>query len=319
MKNKILALIAIFLALVFVNNSSMLSFRPAGKPLLLAHRGLGQTYSTEGMTNDTNTAERIFEPEHPYIENTLPSMEAAFAYGADVAELDIHPTTDGQFAVFHDWTLEYRTDGQGVTREQSMSYLKTLDVGYGYTADHGQSYPFRGQGIGMMPTLDEVLTHFPDREFLIHIKSNDPQEGELLADYLERMPESRQRQMSVYGGDKPIAVLQERLPELRVLSYATLKSALLSYMAVGWTGYVPEACRNTELHIPIKYAWLLWGWPDLFLTRMDAVNTRVILVGGNGTFSEGIDSASDLKALPDNYTGGIWTDRIDRIGPIYYK
>ena len=32
-----------------------------------------------------------------------------------------------------------------------------------------------------MPTLDEVLSAFPDKELLINIKSNDPEEGELLA------------------------------------------------------------------------------------------------------------------------------------------
>jgi hypothetical protein len=31
--------------------------------------------------------------------------------------------------------------------------------------------PFRGKGVGLMPSLDEVLTRFPDREFLIDIKS----------------------------------------------------------------------------------------------------------------------------------------------------
>ena len=48
-------------------------------------------------------------------------MQAGFAAGADVVELDVHPTTDGEFAVFHDWTLDCRTDGHGVTREHSMA------------------------------------------------------------------------------------------------------------------------------------------------------------------------------------------------------
>jgi len=55
------------------------------------------------------------------LENTLDSMAAAFELGADVVELDIHPTTDGQFAVFHDWTIDCRTNGKGVTRKQSMA------------------------------------------------------------------------------------------------------------------------------------------------------------------------------------------------------
>jgi glycerophosphoryl diester phosphodiesterase len=52
---------------------------------------------------------------------------------------------------------------------------------------------------------------------------------------------------------------------------------------------------------------------------MDDVNTRTIIVGGNGSeFSTGFDSIQDLKRLPDGYSGGIWTNRIDKIGD-YYK
>lgn len=91
-------------------------------------------------------------------------------------EFDVHPTKDGQFAVFHDWTLECRTDVEGVTRDHTMEELKQLDIGYGYTADGGKTYPFRGKGVGLMPTLDEVLVAFPKQSFLIHIKSDDPLE-----------------------------------------------------------------------------------------------------------------------------------------------
>jgi glycerophosphoryl diester phosphodiesterase len=69
---------------------------------LLAHRGMAQTYHREDLERDTCTATRIYPPEHPYLENTIASMQAAFDAGADIVEFDIHPTTDGQFAVFHD-------------------------------------------------------------------------------------------------------------------------------------------------------------------------------------------------------------------------
>ena len=60
-----------------------------GRPLLFAHRGLAQTFPMEGITGETNTARIIYPPEHPYLENTIPSMEAAFRAGADLVELDI--------------------------------------------------------------------------------------------------------------------------------------------------------------------------------------------------------------------------------------
>lgn len=317
MRKKLFWSFILIIAFMYLNNSSLLAKQRTGKPFLLAHRGLAQTFSMEGITNATNTAQRINKPEYPYLENTIPSMEAAFQVGADMVELDIQRTKDGQFAVFHDWTLDYRTNGKGTTKDYTMAELKWLDVGYGYTADNGQTFPFRGKGVGLMPSLDEVLTHFPDRSFLIHIKSDNPQDGEQLSQYLSRLAIRRLGQLTVYGGDQPIAVLQKRLPNLRVMSMATLKSSFLSYMAISWTGYIPQNCRNTELHIPLKYAPLVWGWPNRFLNRMESVNTRVIVVAGDGEFSEGFDTAEDIKSLPPNFTGGIWTNRIDRIAPLY--
>lgn len=303
---------------IYLNNTSFFVAKPEkGKPLLVAHRGLGQTFPMEGITGATNTARIIYEPEHPYLENTISSMEAAFQACADIVELDVHPTKDGQFAVFHDWILDYRTDGAGVTREHTMAELKQLDIGYGYTADEGKTYPFRGKGVGLMPSLQEVLAYFPDGNFLIHIKSNDPQEGELMAEFLRNLPEERLARLTVYGGDRPVAVLAERLPQLRVMSMDTIKRALLSYLFLGWTGYIPQAIRNTHLHLPLKYARFLWGWPYRFLSRMEAVGTSVVLVLGDGKWSEGFDTLEDLEQLPANFTGGIWTNRIDRIGPAF--
>ncbi|WP_308128752.1 glycerophosphodiester phosphodiesterase family protein [Bacillus sp. sid0103] len=314
---KRLGLFLLFLIVfMFFNNSSLLTKERKGEPFLLAHRGLGQTFSMKGIKWDTCTAERIYKPEHPYLENTLASMDAAFAAGADLVELDIKPTKDGQFAVFHDGTLDCRTNVKGETKVYTMAELKKVDIGYGYTADNGKTFPFRGKGVGLMPSLDEVMKHFANKPLLIHIKNADPREGTMLAQFLSKLPKKRLEQLTVYGDDQPIEALKEQLPEMRVMSMATLQSCLLPYLGVGWTGYMPSACKNTQLHIPEKYASLLWGWPNKFLTRMDHVNTRVIVVAGDGGWSEGFDSANDLKRLPANFTGGIWTNRIDRIAPL---
>ena len=125
----------------------------------------------------------------------------------------------------------------------------------------------------------------------------------------------RLSQLTVYGDDEPIRALKSQLPSLRVMSMGTLKSCLASYAGAGWSGYLPSVCRNTQPHIPEKYARYLWGWPDKFLNRMDSINTRVILVAGDGGWSEGFDSLSDLERLPEGYSGGIWTNRVDVIAP----
>src|SRR6185295_11234351 len=92
-----------FALFIFLNNTSLLAPAPTGKPFLLAHRGISQTFPTQDVKNDTCTARLIYPPTNPYLENTMASMRASFRAGADIVEFDVHPTTDGQFAVFHDW------------------------------------------------------------------------------------------------------------------------------------------------------------------------------------------------------------------------
>jgi len=289
------------------------------EPILLAHRGMAQTFSMEGIEWDTCTAKRINQPEHPYLENTIPSIEAAFEAGANRVEFDIKRTKDNQFAVFHDFELSCRTDGAGAPADYTMEELKKLDVGYGYTADNGQSFPFRGKGVGMMPSMAEVLAQFPEKEFLIHIKSNDAKDGELLAKYLGELSEEQQKLITVYGDNEPIEILQAEMPELRMMSMDTMKSCMIPYLLLGWTGYIPGNCENSQIHLPEKYARFIWGWPDKFLQRMDSVNTKVVIVAGDGNWSEGFDQKVDLERLPANFFGEIWTNRIEAIAPEFNK
>ncbi len=303
---------------IYINNASLLAPHQDGKPVLLAHRGIAQRFDERDLDNDTCTAARMLPPAHDYLENTLRSMRASFEAGADVVELDVHPTTDGEFAVFHDWTLDCRTDGNGVTRAQTMAKLKTLDIGYGYTADGGKTFPFRGKGVGMMPALSEVFAAFPDKKLLINVKSRDPDEGERLASVLNALPAERRRTIMVYGGNEPIEVIRRLTPDVRTVSRGAIRSCLTRYIGYGWTGLVPAACRNAIVLVPINAAPWLWGWPDRLLARMNTVNSAVFALGpySGGEFSTGIDTAEIFARLPQGYSGGIWTNEIEAIAKI---
>lgn len=316
---RILIALVVFGAAVYVLNASWRVAPPEGGVELIAHRGVHQTFSREGLTNDTCTAERMDPPAHDYLENTLPSMEAAFAAGADIVELDIHPTSDGQFAVMHDWTVDCRTEGTGETRSHDMAYLRTLDIGYGYTADGGETYPFRGKGVGMMPELKDVLTAFPDRRFLVNYKSNEAREGDMLASLLADHPEWRDEVWGAYGGDPPTYRAAELVEGMHVWSRRGLVDCLLQYEGLGWLGIVPEACRNTVVMLPVNIAPFVWGWPNLFLERLRSAGSQVILLGPYGAGdpgTAGIDTAEQLAQVPDSFVGYIWTNKIETIGPL---
>jgi glycerophosphoryl diester phosphodiesterase len=317
----------ILLAGLYFANASWLAPLPEGRPGLLAHRGVHQNYSSEGLGLNDCTATRIYPPTNPFLENTIPSMRASFAAGATALELDVHPTTDGEFAVFHDWTLECRTNGRGVTRDQSMAYLRTLDIGYGYTADGGRTFPFRGRGIGLMPTLHEVLAAFPGRRLLINIKSNDPAEADLLVAYLRAHNDPIDRRLWVYAADRPIERLQQLAPRALLMSKRIGRECALGYLLLGWSGYVPDACRGGVIGVPLNLRWAYWGWPNRFLARMKAADVEVLLTGPfhgsvfgtsgmDGTSgATGFSSPTDLDAVPDGFSGLIMTDDIERIGP----
>lgn len=304
---------------LWAGNVALADSTPASNPShpILAHRGVHQTYSREGLARDTCTATRINSPTHDFIENTIPSLLETNKLGADIIEVDVHPTTDGDFAVFHDWTLDCRTNGSGVTRNQTMAFLRTLDAGYGYTADNGATFPLRGKGIGMIVSLQDVLGAVPDTQLLINIKSRDPEEGRRLAAYLSARNANPERVM-VYGHEIPVATFRAAAnSDLIAFSKKQVGDCLKNYVALGWIGYIPKACKNTLILVPHSHTGLIWGWRRDFAARMARVGSHVFLVGpipkNSQSSLSGLNDPSLLDGIPVGV--GVWTDAIEIIAP----
>lgn len=321
MKNKMkftLLTLSVLIVFIVLNNFSPAAKRNTENTIkILAHRGLPQTFDIENVKWDTNTAVIIHDPEHKYIENTIPSMRAAFDYGADIVEFDIRVTKDRQLAVFHDFLVDYRSEKKGKISDYTLEELQQMDIGYGYTSDNGKSFPLRSKGVGLMPSFDQVMEAFPDKKFLIHIKDGGPEIGSLLLEKFNEMDEARVKLCSVYGNDEAIAMIKKEYPWMKAFTARILKKALLQYELIGWTGYLPKSIRNIEIHIPPEYAKFLWGWPVKFVRRMNRVDSRVVLVQKKGPWTGGFDSVEDLEFIPRRYSGYIMTERVDRIGKLY--
>jgi glycerophosphoryl diester phosphodiesterase len=251
-------------------------------------------------------------PVHDYIENTIRSMSAAFEQGATVVEFDVRLTADENWAVFHDRRLDCRTNGAGLVREHTMEELKALDVGYGYTADGGVTYPFRGQGEGAMPSLAEVFEALPEGSFLVDLKENSRQEGALLAQAIGKLSEETRSRVTVFGRDEALDGFREVIAGIPTFSFRSIQTCLVAYLGYGWTGVVPSACRNVPLYVPINVAPFLWGWPNRFMDRIEATGSSIVVVGrfGSGAIAPGLDTIEDLERLPSDYNGGIWTNNV---------
>lgn len=126
----------------------------AGAPLLIAHRG--------GLA---------LAPE-----NTLLALDRALRWwNADLLEVDVHATRDGEAVLIHDATLERTTDGHGAVADLALADVLRCDAGYRFTPDGGATYPFRGRGI-RVPTLRQVLQTLPHARINVEIKDARAQE-----------------------------------------------------------------------------------------------------------------------------------------------
>jgi glycerophosphoryl diester phosphodiesterase len=207
-------LVAVVLCLsLYLLNASWLANATSGRATLIVQRGLHQQYSGEGVDDRTCTAQHILPPTHFMIDNTLPAIASAFELGADVVELDVRRTKDEQFALFHDYALDCRTNGAGPVANHTLQELKEIDVGYGYTADAGRTFPLRGKGIGMMPTLEDALYAHPNAHFLIQIKDAESKTGDRMVAYLESRKLAQWDRLAFFGSSRPLARLKSLRPE----------------------------------------------------------------------------------------------------------
>jgi glycerophosphoryl diester phosphodiesterase len=77
--------------------------------LIVAHRGAS-----------------AYEPE-----NTLRAFRRAVELGADMSELDVHLSQDGELIVMHNATVDQTTDGHGAIQDLTLDQIRSLDAGLG--------------------------------------------------------------------------------------------------------------------------------------------------------------------------------------------
>lgn len=97
-------------------------------------------------------------------ENTRPAFENAIDIGADMIELDVQLTGDGQVVVFHDSDLLRITGCEGTVADYSLKELQQMDAGIWFGAD------FEGEKI---PTLAEVLELVQGSDVNIYLELKD--------------------------------------------------------------------------------------------------------------------------------------------------
>ncbi|HYH59928.1 MAG TPA: glycerophosphodiester phosphodiesterase [Thermoleophilaceae bacterium] len=135
-----------------------------------------------------NMAHQGGEDEAP--SATMYAFERSMILGADMLEVDVHTSADGQVMVLHDAAVDRTTNGSGEVYDMTAAEIQKLDAahnfvpGVGTTSDAPKSsYAFRGVRTGdrkppkgfkpndfRVPTLVEVMEAYPDVPINIEIK-----------------------------------------------------------------------------------------------------------------------------------------------------
>jgi glycerophosphoryl diester phosphodiesterase len=109
-------------------------------------------YNQNESDNFTVIAHRGASAYYP--ENTIISFEGAISIGADMVELDVQLTSDGEVVVFHDEKIRRCTGRRGRIADYTLAQIKELDAGSWFNKKY--------QG-AKIPTLEEVLNLCRDK------------------------------------------------------------------------------------------------------------------------------------------------------------
>ena len=330
-----LGLAIAFLALTVIN-ASWLASEPKGSVKLVAQRGLNQLYnpaapgakgaeSAEGASSPC-TAGLIEQPYHPYLENTADSAARAQKLGAAMIKVDVALTQDEQIVVFRNEDLACRTNGKGAISDATLEELKTLDIGYGYSADGGKSFPFRGKFVGGIETLEDFLPRIPRRtRVMFQFTSNDPLHAEALLKGMAGLGRNPiDKRDAFYGPAEPIALVRKVHSDAWSWTREEAQQCSDDYVLYGWTSILPQSCRGKTMVIPLNRQFWFWGWPNRLTERMAEYGGEIIITAppideDTDTFPSGLTFPEQLGDIPSTANAYIWVEDAFTIPPALFE
>ncbi len=254
-------------------------YRAGAKPRLFAHRGASG--------------------EVP--ENTLEAFVAGIVAGAQILEMDVHASSDGEIVVIHDASLERITEGAGLVREHSFAELRALDAGYRFAGAAGE-FPFRGHGL-KIPSLAEVLARFPDTPLNIEIKQQEPSIIERVLAVIDR-----------FAARERVLLAAERLPLMTAIRHAA-PQMLTGFCAEEVVDFLQHMAQprgdyrapGAALQVPPVFAGVELATEPL-VTAAHAVGVEVHVWT--------INDAAEIDRLLDIGVDAIMTDYPARAAPL---
>ena len=225
--------------------------------------------STDWTTLRTlNITHQGGEDEAP--SGTIYAFARSMRLGADMLEVDIHTTADGQVIILHDGNVDRTTSGTGSVYEQTLEQVQSYDAahdfvpGVGTTTEHpAEDYVFRGVRTGekppprgfkpddfRIPTLVELMRKYPTVPINIEIKGRADSDAQSFLDNADALAKvltdiGRTEGIIVASfNDAAITHFQELMPEVD-LAPSIAETAAFKF------GSVPPGPGKVAFQVPI--------------------------------------------------------------------
>lgn len=234
-------------------------------------------------------------------ENTMLAFrQAVDAFGADMLELDVQPTADGELVVFHDDTLDRCTDARGPVAARTWAELADVDAGHAFTADGGATHPFRGRDV-RIPRFAELLAVFPDLPLNVELKTG-PLSAAAVGPLVELLRTHRALDRVCLGSEDDAlgAALHAAAPEACHFYPAAALTALVMSLKTGQ----PPAVDPRFHVLDMPFVWQ--GMRLIDADLVSACRTRGLWVN-----AWTVDSPDEMRYLHEVGAGGIMSDRPD--------
>ena len=225
-------------------------------------------------------------------ENTMTAFQNAVDLGYRYLETDLQISRDGVLVAFHDDILDRTTDGKGLVSNRTVEELKQLDAAHGFAI--GGEYSYRGRGI-RIPTLEELVTTYPDHIFTLDLKSDGMEEA--LVDIIRKLNLWNRVVVGSFRGarlrrfrrlvDRPVAMSAGPAETIRFVTAANLR--------------IPYRPRWDSLQVPVRQG----------IKLVSSRTVRAAKSAGVPLIVWTINDRTEMEALLNLGVDGIITDRPD--------
>lgn len=220
--------------------------------------------------------------------NSILAMHRSMAAGADLLDADLWMSADGMVVAHHDRDIASDTDLSGNIDELTWDQLQAADLRAGWTGETIDE-PVR------IPSLEQILTAFPEVMISLEIKQSVPPMAKPLCDVLRRLNAVDRVYLSA-NDDDDVYAAQAECPGSLVIT--------TTYRDVAAMRRARETDESWCAPAPI-------GQPPFNDGLLDRSNVAWSHAHGMAIFTWTVDDPSTLRGLAEAGVDAVYTRRPD--------